>query len=320
MAAFVPPETSVKTREQLSKSNLRGTLHWRNFRQDWLKFVFGIFLPLILFIIFIGYPMLNTIYLSLFDWNGITTTMKFIGFQNYIKLIHDSHLALSLTNNLLWFVLTLIFPLMGGLILGAILSSGRIYFTKVLMVLLLLPITFSMVTIGTMFGLITNPVFGALNQALASIGLGFIHPDWLGPNLAIYTLIAVSSWSGLGMTTLMFNAAMGQVPDELYETAKMEGARPYQTFWYVTLPSIRPIIGIVTVLVAIGSLRAFDLVFVMTRGGPFRRTTVLGYMLFDEAFTKYHFGYGAAIGTVILLFAAVLMYFYIRQNVLTANN
>jgi len=122
------------------------------------------------------------------------------------------------------------------------------------------------------------------------------------------------------MTTLMFNAAMGQVPDELYETAKMEGARAYQTFWYVTLPSIRPIIGIVTVLVAIGSLRAFDLVFVMTRGGPFRRTTVLGYMLFDEAFTKYHFGYGAAIGTVILLFAAVLMYFYIRQNVLTANN
>ncbi len=320
MSAFIPPEASAKSREQLSTSNLRGTLRWRNFRSDWLKFVFGIFLPFALFMVFIGYPMLNTIYLSLFNWNGITITKVYTGFQNYSQLINDPILGLSLKNNLIWFILTLIFPLMGGLILGAILSSGRIYFTKLLMVLLLLPITFSMVTIGTMFGLILNPVFGALNTLLASIGLGFIHPDWLSASLAIYTLIAVASWSGIGTTTLLFTAAMGQVPDELYETAKMEGARAYQTFWYVTLPSIRPIIGIVTVLIAIGSLRAFDLVFVMTRGGPYRQTSVLGYMLFDEAFTKYHFGYGASIGTIMLLLAAVLMYFYIRQNVLTANN
>jgi ABC-type sugar transport system permease subunit len=269
--------------------------------------------------VFVGYPMLNTVFLSLYKWTGITITKEFIGLQNYIDLMHDPNLKISLINNVLWFILTLIFPVIGGLVLAAILSSGRLFFPKVFLVLMLLPITLSMVTIGTMFGLITNPVFGALNKALASIGLGFIQPDWLGPNLAIYTLIGVASWSFLGMTTLMFHAAMGQVPEELYETAEIEGAKAYQTFWYVTLPSIRPVIGIVTVLVAIGSLRAFDIVFIMTRGGPFKKTNVLGYLLYTEAFTKNHFGYGAAIGTVILVFAAILMYFYIRQNVLSAN-
>jgi ABC-type sugar transport system permease subunit len=258
--------------------------------------------------------MLNTIYLSLFNWNGITVTKVFIGLKNYVDLFHDPNLRLALTNNVIWFILTLIFPVIGGLIFGAILASGRLFFTKIFMVMMLLPITLSMVTVGTMFGLITNPVFGALNKALASIGLGFIQPDWLGPNLALYTLIGVSSWSFLGLTTLMFHAAMGQVPEELYETAKMEGARAYQTFWFVTLPMIRPVISIVTILVAIGSLRAFDVVFVMTRGGPFKRTNVLGYLLYTEAFTKQHFGYGAAIGAVILIFSSIFIYYYIRQN------
>jgi ABC-type sugar transport system permease subunit len=319
MTAFIPTERAATTREEISKVSLRGTIHWRDFKRNWFLLTFGIIFPFILFMIFIGYPMLNTIFLSLYKWNGITITKEFIGLQNYLDLIHDPNLKISLINNVLWFILTLIFPVIGGLVLAAILSSGRLFFPKVFLVLMLLPITLSMVTIGTMFGLITNPVFGALNIALASIGLGFIQPDWLGPNLAIYTLIGVASWSFLGMTTLMFHAAMGQVPEELYETAEIEGARAYQTFWYVTLPNIRPVIGIVTVLVAIGSLRAFDIVFIMTRGGPFKKTNVLGYLLYTEAFTKNHFGYGAAIGTVILVFAAILMYFYIRQNVLSAN-
>jgi ABC-type sugar transport system permease subunit len=319
MTAFIPTERAATTREEISKVSLRGTIHWRDFKRNWFLLTFGIIFPFILFMVFVGYPMLNTVFLSLYKWNGITITKEFIGLQNYIDLMHDPNLKISLINNVLWFILTLIFPVIGGLVLAAILSSGRLFFPKVFLVLMLLPITLSMVTIGTMFGLITNPVFGALNKALASIGLGFIQPDWLGPNLAIYTLIGVASWSFLGMTTLMFHAAMGQVPEELYETAEIEGAKAYQTFWYVTLPSIRPVIGIVTVLVAIGSLRAFDIVFIMTRGGPFKKTNVLGYLLYTEAFTKNHFGYGAAIGTVILVFAAILMYFYIRQNVLSAN-
>jgi multiple sugar transport system permease protein len=94
----------------------------------------------------------------------------------------------------------------------------------------------------------------------------------------------------------------------------MEGALPHQTFLLVTLPMIRPVISIVTILVAIGSLRAFDIVLVMTRGGPFKRTYVLGYMLWQEAFSNLRFGYGAAIGTTILIVSSIFIYFYIRQN------
>jgi ABC-type sugar transport system permease subunit len=314
MSTFIPPDSVARTREELTKSSLRGTLRWRNFRRDWFKYVFGIFIPLILYLIFIGYPILNTIYLSLFDWNGITIDKKFIGLENFVVLFQDPNFRLSLSNNIQWFILTLIFPVVGGLVFAAILSSGRLFFTKMFLVMMLLPITLSMVTVGTMFGLILNPVFGALNKALGFIGLGFLQSDWLGPNLALYTLIGVSSWSFVGLTTLMFHAAMGQVPDELYETAKIEGAKAYQTFWYVTLPMIRPVISIVTILVAIGSLRAFDIVLVMTRGGPFKRTNVLGYFLWNEAFTKLRFGYGASIGAVILILSSIFIYIYVRQN------
>ena len=314
MIPVLPPEVIGTPRENLSAANLRTTLRWRNFRRDWFKYVFGIFIPLILYLVFIGYPILNTVYLSLFDWNGITVDKQFIGLGNFIELAQSPNFRLSLSNNLIWFGLTLIFPVIGGLIFAAILSSGRLFLTKVFLVFLLLPITLSQVTVGTMFSLILNPVFGALNQVLGALGLGFLESDWFGPNLALYTIIAVASWSFVGLTTLMFNAAMEQVPDELYETARMEGARAYQTFLYVTLPLIRPVISIVTILVAIGSLRAFDIVLVMTRGGPFKRTNVLGYYLWQEAFSNLHFGYGAAIGTTILVLSSVFIYFYIRQN------
>jgi ABC-type sugar transport system permease subunit len=311
---LLAPESVAVSRENLSATASRTDIRWRDFRRHWFKLTFGIIIPFILYVIFIGYPILNTIYLSLFRWNGITVDKEFIGLDNYAAMLQDPSFRLPLINNLIWFGMTLVFPVIGGLVLAAILSSRRILFTKAFLVVMLLPITLSSVTVGTMFGLILNPVFGALNKALAFIGLGFLQSDWLGPNLALYTLITVSSWSFVGLTTIMFHAAMSQVPDELYETAKIEGARAIQTFYYVTLPMIRPVIAIVTILVGIGSLRAFDIVLVMTRGGPFKRTTVLGYLLWLETFSNLHFGYGAAIGTVILILSAAFIYFYIRQN------
>jgi raffinose/stachyose/melibiose transport system permease protein len=292
----------------------RTRLRWHGFKEDWFKYLFGIIIPLILFCIFVGYPIIGTIQLSFFKWNGFSFEKEFVGLDNFKRLIADPNFVLSFVNNIKWFILTLIFPVFGGLVFAAILSSNRIYLTKLFLVLMLLPITLSMVTIGVMFGLILNPVFGALNLALGTIGLDFLQTDWLGPNIALYTLIAVGSWSFIGMTTLMFHAAMTQVPEELYDTAKIEGANAVQTFRYVTLPMIRSVIAVVTILVAINSLRAFDLVLVMTRGGPFKKTNVLGYFMWNESFYKMRFGYGAAIGTSILLLSSLFIIFYIRNS------
>lgn len=306
-------ETSRMSSGMTPSRRQRTRLRWHGFSEDWFKYLLGIIIPLILFCIFVGYPIIRTVQLGFYKWNGFSLEREFVGLENFRRLIADPNFILSLLNNLKWFILTLIFPVCGGLIFAAILSSGRIYLTKLFLVLMLLPTTLSMVTVGVMFGLILNPVFGALNLVLGKIGLSFLQTDWFGPNIALYTLIAVGSWGFIGMTTLMFHAAMTQVPEELYDTAKIEGAGPIQTFWYVTLPMIRSVITVVTILVAIGSLRAFDLVLVMTRGGPFKKTNVLGYFMWNESFYKMRFGYGAAIGTSILILSSLFIFFYIRS-------
>lgn len=285
---------------------------WRNLRRHWFVYLSGIALPLGLYAVFIGYPILNTLGLSLTRWNGLDSQRTFIGFDNFRTLLQDPKFHLSLVNNLKWAVVTLLVPVVIGLLLAVVLHSGKIYFAGAIRSLIFLPTTMSLVTIGIMFGLILNPVFGAFNETLRAIGLGALARDWLGdPRWALYTVIVVFSWHYLGLPMMLFYAGISEIPVELFEAAAIEGGSGWQTLWNVTLPMLTPVTTVVTMLTVINSLRAFDLVMVITRGGPFNHTSVLGYLMYTETFWNYRFGYGAAVSVVILVLSSVFSAIYL---------
>jgi len=277
-------------------------------------FIIGIFIPLILWGIFIGFPLVNAISLSFYKWDGISSHMPFVGLQNYINLVHDPAFIRSLVNNLKWAVLTIVFPVGLGLLLAVILHSGNIYFSNVFRAIIFLPTTMSLVGVGIMFSLILSPSFGALNTLFNSIGLQFLAQDWLGNSkLALYTLIFVFSWGYIGLPMIMFYAGISGIPEELYEAAALEGIGAFQNLRYITLPLLGPVTTMTIMLTVINSLRAFDLVMVMTYGGPFGQTTVLGYFMYLETFGNYKFGYGASISVTILLLSVIFAIIYIKN-------
>jgi multiple sugar transport system permease protein/raffinose/stachyose/melibiose transport system permease protein len=292
----------------------RGAVIMREFARHWTIYLGGVIIPLAVYAVFIGFPVLSTMYLSLERWNGLGAERVFVGLENWRNLFQDPSFTLSLTNNLKWAIVSLVVPVGGGLLLAVFLSSGKIYFGSAFRALMFLPSTMSLVTIGVMFALILNPVFGGLNEALRALRLSFLIHGWLDePNLVLYTLTGVFTWHYLGMAMIMFHAGISQVPTELYETARIEGSGPLQTLWYVTIPMIRPVITVVTMLTVMISFRAFDIVMVMTRGGPFKQSNVLAYFMYLEAFQKYRYGYGAAIGICILLLSSIFAAIYLSR-------
>lgn len=271
-------------------------------------------LPLLLFTIFVGFPILFTIYLSFFSWDGVGTQFTFIGLQNYQTLLHDREFYRALKNTTIWTILTLLVPVVIGFFLAVFLTSGRMYFKGAIRSLLFLPSTMSLVTVGIMFSLILNPIFGALNTGLTAARLGFLIHDWLGdPKIALYTLILTYAWTYMGLPLTMFYAGIRQIPTELYEAAQIEGAGFWQTLRYVTVPVLRPVFTVVTVIAIINSVKAFDLVFAMTRGGPYGQTAVLGYYMYLQAFLSYRYGYGSTISVVILVISSLFAYIYLRH-------
>ena len=153
--------------------------------------------------------------------------------------------------------------------LAIFLSSGRVYLPGFFRMVFFIPVTMSLVAVGLMFSFIVSPAFGVFNVLFAKIGIGDPNVDLLGdPHTALYTLIAIFGWSYIGVAIILFHAAVRQIPAELYEAVRLDGANGRQTLRYITLPMLRPIFMVVTMLSMLEALRAFDLISVMTRGGP----------------------------------------------------
>ena len=277
-------------------------------------FAFGIVLPLAVYVLFVGYPVAYTLYLSFCQWDGFSRVVSYVGFQNYIQLFEDPDFWTALTNTILWTIGTLFFSNVLAFILAVALRSRSIYFGNFLRILFFLPITMSLVATGLMFSFILTPAFGALYEIARMLGFSN-GPDLLGePSTALYTLIVVFGWSYIGIPLMLYDAGLTQIPNELYEAARLDGASAVQQLRLVTLPMLRPIFMVVTVLATIEALRAFDLVLVMTRGGPGHASDTLGYFMWVEFFHQRHFGYGAAISVVLLILSSSFALAYIRRS------
>jgi ABC-type sugar transport system permease subunit len=284
------------------------------FSQRFVILLLGIGLPLFVYALFVGYPIIYNVYLSLTRWNGLSPRIDFVGLSNYRQLPSDRNFYLSLLNTLQWAGISLIIHVVLGMAVAIALFSGRMYFPTLFRSLLFLPVTMSLVAVTLMFSLILSPGFGVLDQTLHMLGLESFSRAWLGDySITLYILIFIDAWAYFGVPLMLFHAGLGNIDKEQFEAARLDGANGLQIAWHVIVPNMRPVVLIVTMLSIIHSLKAFDVVSVMTRGGPAGGTNVLGYYMYVISFWRNQFGYGAAIAVVMLILSIGFAFGYLRN-------
>ena len=267
-------------------------------------------LPAVLMLLlFLLYPLLANFRLSFVEWNGLGNTAKYVGLQNWVQLVHDPVFLRAILNNLTLAALSILIQLPLGLTLAFMLDkAGR--GSVVLKVLYFLPLLMSSVAIGTVFKNLYDPNFGPLNAVLRAVHLDGLARDWLGdPALAMASVILVVCWQNIPFYMLLFLAGLSGMPAELREAATLDGASESVIFRRITIPFLQGTIRTALVLSLIGSLRYFDLIFVMTGGGPSGSSEVMATYMYRTVFSGFNIGYGAAISSamfVIVIIASAL--------------
>ncbi|KKK39481.1 ABC transporter permease [Mesobacillus campisalis] len=257
---------------------------------------------LFVYTIFILYPIITTFNYSLFDWNGMGERV-FVGLQNYTALLSDNTFWHALKNNAYLILVSVFVQIPLGLIMALVLFSS-IRGKKVLNVLFFLPYLMSTVAVGLLWIFMFDPVNGPVNKLLNFFSFESIH--WLsGSNSALIAILIVMAWQFAPFYMILFKAAMVGIPEELYEAAEIDGANGTKKFFYVTLPSLMPTIVSSSILAVVGSLKTFDLFYVMTGGGSGNATEILGTYMYRQAFVNFKMGYGSTIAAMMFIIALV---------------
>jgi raffinose/stachyose/melibiose transport system permease protein len=209
----------------------------------------------------------------------------------------------SLRNNLIWVVLGTALPITIGLLLSVLLWAGA-KASIVFRTIYFLPVVISPVVIGVIWGWIYNPIFGLLNVGLNAAGLGFLAKGWLGdPNTALYAVLITAVWSYVGFCVVVLYSALQKVDADLIDAATLDGANGWQRFRDVIVPQIAPVLTMVTVYTIIGGFNVFDVVFIMTRGGPANASELIATYTYKKSFVEGEVGYGAALSMVMTILA-----------------
>ncbi|OCT12862.1 hypothetical protein A8709_21255 [Paenibacillus pectinilyticus] len=277
-------------------------------RKLWVQVLF-ILPALLIFSIFIVIPMMSSVYYSLTNWNGLDPAISFIGLDNYRKLLHDSEVWIALKNTIVFAVLVTIFQNVLSLLLALLVDGSRWYY-RYLRVVYLIPALLSALAIGYIWSYLYNPVFGIINTVLEDIGLGQLAQDWLGdPKWSMYSIVFTNIWQWAGITMIIYMAGLQAIPADLYEAANIDGSNKWQTFTRITFPLIAPAFTINMMISIIGSFKVFDIIYVMTKGGPGTTTESLAILLYKKAFNFNEMGYGTSIAIVMFLIILVISIF-----------
>jgi ABC-type sugar transport system permease subunit len=283
--------------------------------QAWRRYRAGVLfvLPaLVLYLVFMVFPFFQSIYFSLTDWNGVTAVKEWVGLANYRELIGDGLFWLSLKNTIIWVIIGTIAPIVVGMLLALLLWSRPKGFT-LFRTVFFMPQVLSTVVIGIVWSWIYNPIFGILNEALDTVGLEDLSRGWLGdPDVALYAVLVAAIWATIGFVFVILLAGLQNVSKDLLEAATIDGANVWQRFWNVTVPQLAGVINVVIAFLLIGGFSVFDIVFVMTGGGPANATDVLATFTYKEAFTQNNVGYASAIAVVITVISLIASVTFIR--------
>ncbi len=269
---------------------------------------------LAVYVVFLVYPSISSLFFSLTDWDGLSPTYNIVGLQNYVDMTKDPVIATALKNNVIWTVVTLTVPLVVGLAL-AILLNGKVRGKPFLRLVFYTPAVLPLVAIASIWGWLYNPQYGAINEFLRVIGLGQLAQPWLGQDsTALAAVMVPAIWVRVGFPMLLYLAALQGISTEMYEAARVDGASRSQQFWFITMPSLRPANYIVIALSLIDSFKVFDLIYATTYGGPGTATQVMGTWMYANVFQYYQAGYGTAIAVVVTVIAIVVSIPYVLSQ------
>jgi raffinose/stachyose/melibiose transport system permease protein len=267
----------------------------------------------IFFLIYIAYPLLFTIQTSFYEWNGMSSQKIFVGLQNFINIFHDGILLIILKNFVVFGVLVVGIQMLLGLVFAVILKSGLPY-SGFFKTVIFMPVVLTSTIIGFIFSKIFEYNFGFLNVFLRAIHLDFLALQWLAdPKIAIFTVAAVNIWQWTGFSMIMYMAGLSAISEEMFEAAKIDGAGKIKTFFSITWPMLTNTHFTLTILGAIGVLNTFDIVYVLTNGGPLNSTQFFATYIFQKTFLLYDAGSAAAISIICLVIALI---FTVIQNII----
>lgn len=274
----------------------------------WLFLIPAMFM----FALYVVWPIGQSFYTSMFAWDGLSEA-EYIGLENYEKLFRDRNFEISLWNNAKWLVFYLL-AIPGGLFIALFLNQTvtgiRLYKS-----LFFFPFVISQIVVGLVFTWFYDPTFGLFNGIIGVFG--FEPVNILGdPKVATYGIIAAGLWPQMAYCMILYLTGLNAVDPEQIEAARLDGAKGLKMLWYVILPQLRPATFIAFVVTVIGALRSFDLISIMTNGGPFGSTRVLSFYMFEKSLSEYGFkmGYGAAIAVVLFMLMLVFIgYFLFRM-------
>lgn len=264
---------------------------------------------LVMFTIFVLVPIAQSIWLAFHSWNGFGPK-KWVGFQNFINLFSDSRFLVSIRNNLYWLVFSLLTPVFGLAL--ALFLNQTVRGMKFIKSIFFFPFVINLVVVGLIFSWFYNPDFGLLGVLFQKLGLTPI-PVLADPNLATFGIIAASLWPQTAYCLILYLTGLTNINADIVEAASIDGAEKTTMLFHIILPQLRPATFIAIVVTIIGALRSFDLIAIMTAGGPWGSSYVLAYHMYDEALFNYKMGYASAIATLLFLIMDVYIAFFLYR-------
>lgn len=274
----------------------------KGFIEKYWAYLF-VLIPVILQALFFFYPLLQGIFYSLTDWNGLTSSFKVIGIQNYIDILQDSHFYTSITFTILFTIGLLVGEIVIGIFMASLLNR-KIKALGFFRTWYFFPAVLSTVTLGLIFSQLFNYGFPQIGELLGI--------DWLSENLLVQentvipSVIFVALWQGLAMPIIIFLAGLQSIPADIIEAAEIDGANRHQKFFNIELPFLLPSISMVFILALKSGLTAFDLIFSLTSGGPDGKTESLGLLVYNYAFVDNKFSYANALAVILFIIIAVI--------------
>lgn len=267
---------------------------------------------ILLLILLYGYPILITLFQSFHNVSLFGSESVFIGLDNYRRLFQDPQILNNLRITLHYTIITVGLKLIGGLGFALLLNQD-IYLKKIWRFLFLFPWAVPQVAVTVLWLWIYDGNYGYLNYHLVNLNLISEEISWLAnTDLALYMVSFVDAWMGWPLITLMFLAGLEAIPNSLYEAADIDGANQFQKFIHITLPSIRPLALITTILTTIWTFNSFNVIYVLTQGGPLRTTETLVMRIYIESFSNFDFGYSATITILIIVLLTIVTSQYVR--------
>jgi raffinose/stachyose/melibiose transport system permease protein len=269
---------------------------------------------LLLYGIFFVLPGIMGFYFAFTDWNSYSSQVNWIGLDNFREIFASNQQGYLgfIKNTVIFTVSTIVLKTIFALILALLLTEGVKRLTHFYRLIIYLPAVLPMLVVSLIFKSILNPETGFLNVTLNNIGLGFLAQPWLiDINWALPSVIGVDTWRGVGYIMVILIAGLQAIPRDYYEAASIDGANAWQSFFYITLPQLLPVLSVTTVLNLLYGLKVFDIVFVLTNGGPGRVTDTVYTAIFSD-FSKGRYGVATALSSLMFVIMVFLGYFVLR--------